>query len=79
MKPFLILQGERDYQVTLVDFSLWKQALGSREDVTLISYPGLNHLFMAGAGKSTPSEYLTPGNVEQRVVTDIANWIKDQK
>ena len=64
-KPFLILQGERDYQVTMVDFNLWKQALRSRDDVTLITYPRLNHLFMTGAGKSTPSEYLTPGNVEK--------------
>ncbi|QDT41352.1 Alpha/beta hydrolase family protein [Gimesia alba] len=78
-KPFLILQGERDYQVTMVDFELWKQALGSRDDVKLISYPRLNHLFMAGEGKSTPSEYITPGNVEKRVVIDIAKWIKAQK
>lgn len=78
-KPFLILQGERDYQVTMVDFELWKQALGTRDDVTLISYPRLNHLFMAGEGKSTPGEYITPGNVEKRVVIDIAKWIKAQK
>ncbi|QDV49374.1 alpha/beta hydrolase [Gimesia fumaroli] len=78
-KPFLILQGERDYQVTMVDFDLWKQALGSRADVTLISYTRLNHLFMAGEGKSTPSEYLTPGHVEKRVIVDIAKWIKAQK
>ncbi|QDT90562.1 hypothetical protein [Gimesia algae] len=25
--PFLILQGERDYQVTMDDFTKWKQAL----------------------------------------------------
>lgn len=78
-QPILILQGERDYQVTLTDFALWKQALGSRNDVTLISYPRLNHLFMAGEGKSAPSEYFTPGHVEQRVVTDIAQWINARK
>tara|TARA_R110002111_G_scaffold261826_3_gene335822 strand:- start:30062 stop:31396 length:1335 start_codon:yes stop_codon:yes gene_type:complete len=78
-KPFLILQGERDYQVTMVDFQMWKQALGSRDDVTLISYPGLNHLFMPGEGKSTPAEYSNPGNVASVVVSDIANWIKAQK
>lgn len=78
-KPFLILQGERDYQVTLVDFDRWKQALGSRDDVALISYPGLNHLFMAGEGKSAPSEYITPGNVEKPVIADIAQWIKALK
>ena len=58
-KPMLILQGERDYQVTMEDFAGWKKALGSRKDVTFISYPKLNHLFMEGEGKSTPAEYLT--------------------
>ena len=27
--PMLILQGERDYQVTMADFALWKAAVGS--------------------------------------------------
>ena len=28
-QPILIQQGERDYQVTMTDFNLWKQALNS--------------------------------------------------
>lgn len=77
-EPFLILQGERDYQVTMTDFQLWKAALGKRENVTLISYPGLNHLFIKGEGKSSPAEYNSPGNVEKQVVLDIATWIRKQ-
>lgn len=75
-KPMLILQGERDYQVTMEDFVGWKKALGSRTDVTFVSYPKLNHLFMEGEGKSTPAEYSAPGNVAKAVVEDIAKWIK---
>ncbi|MEK6236403.1 MAG: hypothetical protein N2C14_16980, partial [Planctomycetales bacterium] len=75
-KPLLILQGERDYQVTMQDFGMWKKSLESRADVQFIRYPRLNHLFMSGKGKSTPSEYLTPGNVAEKVVIDAANWIK---
>ena len=52
----LILQGERDYQVTMQDFAGWRRALGSRKDVTFISYPKLNHCFIEGAGKCTPAE-----------------------
>jgi len=74
-KPMLILQGERDYQVTMADFAGWRKALGSRQDVTFISYPQLNHLFVEGAGKSTPAEYLAQGNVAKIVVEDIAKWI----
>jgi fermentation-respiration switch protein FrsA (DUF1100 family) len=75
-QPMLILQGERDYQVTMVDFANWKKALQSRKDVAFISYPALNHLFVEGKGKSTPAEYSAPGNVAKVVIEDIAKWIK---
>ncbi|MCA9005468.1 MAG: alpha/beta fold hydrolase [Planctomycetaceae bacterium] len=77
--PFLILQGERDYQVTMDDFAKWKQALGGRKDVRFKSYPKLNHLFMAGEGPGVPVEYMIPGNVAAEVVDDIANWIHGQR
>jgi len=74
-QPLLILQGERDYQVTMADFAGWKQSLKGRRQVTLRSYPALNHLFMPGEGKSTPGEYAKPGHVAQEVIEDIASWI----
>ena len=73
--PMLILQGERDYQVTMEDFAGWKAALGERSDVALRSYPGLNHLFIAGTGPASPIEYLTPAHVAGEVITDITDWI----
>jgi dienelactone hydrolase len=74
--PMLILQGERDYQVTMTDFGLWKAALGSAKGVTMKSYPSLNHLFVAGEGKSLPAEYNKPGHVAPEVVDEIAGFIK---
>jgi hypothetical protein len=74
-QPMLILQGGRDHQVTTVDYDAWKSALGSQPDVQLKLYPGLNHLFMAGEGKSTPAEYEKAGHVAAEVVADIAAWI----
>ena len=71
----LVLQGERDYQVTMDDFSAWKQALGSRGNAQLKSYPALNHMFISGSGPSTPAEYERPGHVDEIVVRDIAAWI----
>jgi alpha-beta hydrolase superfamily lysophospholipase len=73
--PMLVLQGERDYQVTMDDFAAWRAALGSRTDVRLTSYPALNHLLMAGTGKSTPAEYRVEGHVDEAVVRDIAAWV----
>jgi dienelactone hydrolase len=73
--PMLILQGERDYQVTAEEFAKWKAALGSRRDVTFHSYAALNHLFIAGTGPSLPAEYQVPGHVAEDVIRDIAAWI----
>ncbi len=78
-QPLLILQGARDYQVTEVDFEGWKRGLGSRPNVTFKLYPGLNHLFITGEGKSTPAEYEKPGHVAQAVVSDLAAWIRRQR
>lgn len=74
--PMLILQGERDYQVTMQDFQNWKEALSSHSNVQLKTYPDLNHLFITGTGKSTPAEYNVPGNMSVNVIDDIAAWIK---
>ena len=76
-KPLLILQGERDYQVTMNDFNRWKKILSNRENVTFKSYQNLNHLFMPGRGKSKPSEYNTPNHVAKEIIKDISEWIKN--
>ena len=74
--PMLILQGERDFQVTMQDLALWKSALAKRTNVTFHSYPKLNHLFIAGEGRSMPAEYEKPGHADAQVIADIATWIK---
>ena len=73
--PMLFLQGERDFQVTTKDLALWKTGLAGRKDVTFKTYPALNHLFVAGEGKSTEAEYRKPGHVAPEVIDDIAKWM----
>ncbi len=72
--PLLILQGERDYQVTMKDFGMWKAAVPASRG-TFRSYPKLNHLFIEGEGKSNPNEYSKPGHVARAVVEDISAWL----
>lgn len=74
-KPMLILQGERDAQVYMKDFNLWKQKLASLPNITYKSYPKLNHLFIEGVGKPNIAEYNTPGTVAPYVISDIASFI----
>nr|MDQ3323939.1 hypothetical protein [Acidobacteriota bacterium] len=78
-QPILILQGERDYQVTMTDFQNWKNALGNRKSVTFKTYAKLNHLFMSGEGTPSPADYEKTNHVSAEVISDIAAWILQQK
>ena len=73
--PMLILQGERDFQVTMKDFALWKSALAAKKNATLKSYPKLNGLMIAGEGKGSPGDYRLPGNVDAEVIGDVVAWV----
>ena len=73
--PILILQGERDYQVTMKDFHIWEETLVDNKKAKFISYPRLNHLFMEGEGPSYPSEYMVEGHIPDYVIRDIVEWI----
>lgn len=77
--PMLFLQGERDFQVTMEDFRLWKTGLAGSSKATFRSYAVLNGLFIAGDGPPSPEEYRKPGNVAPAVIEDIAGWISARK
>ncbi len=77
LQPILVLQGERDYQVTVADdLTKWQAGLANHPDTTFKTYPDLNHIYVTGEGMSTPDEYNHPGNVAQEVIDDIAAWVK---
>jgi uncharacterized protein len=66
--PVLVLHGSRDYQVIEADLDGWKKALAGVKTASVVELPGLNHLFIAGDGPSTPKEYETPLHVAPEVV-----------
>jgi dienelactone hydrolase len=71
----LVIQGERDFQVPMKDYELWKSGLAGKRDATFQSFPTLNHLFVPGEGKSSEAEYRKPGHVAPEVIDLIAKWI----
>ena len=69
-RPILILQGDADAEVSMVDFAGWQTAMKNRKNVTLKSYSKLTHSF-------TPDRVPgKPAHVSADVVNDIAEWIK---
>ena len=81
-KPMLILQGEKDFQVKAnVDFAMYKELLGDRENVTFKLYPGLNHAFVTARFDSiaqAKKEFTPERHIGPEVLDDLANWIKAQ-
>jgi dienelactone hydrolase len=75
-RPILVLQGGRDYSATEEDYRGWEKALGSRKNARLLWYPAMSGLFISGAGKAEPAEYLQRRRAfEERVLDEIASWI----
>ncbi|MBB4679620.1 alpha/beta hydrolase family protein [Crossiella cryophila] len=79
-KPMLILQGGRDYQVTVAeDLARWRAGLAHRADVVIRVHEADDHLFFAGAGPSTPADYESPRHVDPAVVAGIADWLAPRR
>ncbi|PZS21899.1 MAG: hypothetical protein DLM54_03790 [Acidimicrobiales bacterium] len=75
-KPMLILQGGRDYQVTVDDdLAGWKTGLAHRANVLVRVYPSDNHSFFPGTGPSAPMEYEQSHHMDPVAVADIASWL----
>lgn len=74
--PILILHGEKDFQVFMEDYELWKEKLSTKKNVSFKLYPELNHIFMELHNKGTTEDYQTPGYIPQYVIDDIHSWIE---
>lgn len=82
-KPMLIMQGAKDFQVSVKkDFSMYKQLLEGRQNVTFCLYENLNHCFVPsvyGNIMKAKQEYNVEQHIGEEVVADIANWILEDK
>lgn len=79
-KKILLLQGARDYQVTIKDYTIWENSLSkSRHKVQLTLFPLLNHVFTESPEKSSPKDYETKANVPNYVINNIAEWIMQKE
>ncbi|TAF34931.1 MAG: alpha/beta hydrolase [Cytophagales bacterium] len=77
-KPVLVLQGRRDYQVPYTEVETYKNLLKDNKKAAFKIYEKLNHLFMEGEGRSTPTEYYNVTNMPLEVAQDIASFVQKQ-
>ncbi|MFI5697059.1 alpha/beta hydrolase family protein [Kribbella sp. NPDC051586] len=71
--PILVLQGGRDYQVTVADdLPGWRDGL---PNATVRILDADNHVFFPGAGPSTMADYQAPGHVDPEALAAILTWL----
>lgn len=78
-KPVLVLQGKDDFQVYAdKDYVLWEELFKGKSNASFKLYPGLNHFFVdySGEGEGTVAEYNHAGSLDEKVISDIAKWLK---
>lgn len=77
--PVLALNGDKDIFVASdMNLNNFKKYLAGNKDVTTISLPGLNHLFLP-CQTCTQQEYPTiKENIPEEVLSLIYNWIKER-
>ena len=75
--PRLVLQGGRDFQVTVDDdLSMWESTLEGEPTAEIVVHDELNHRFQRGDGAMTPTEYSEPENpLDEVVVDDLVTFV----
>ena len=73
----LILQGDKDYQVSMIDFKMWKIGLREKENVTYRAFAGVTHLFSQGDG--VPADYNEQHNVDLEVILTMLRFIQEYR
>lgn len=79
-KPVLIMQGEKDFQVSVEkDFEAYRALLKDKKNVTFRLYESLNHAFVPsvyGSIAKARKEYRVAQHIGEDVISDLANWIQ---
>ncbi len=77
--PMLLINGGRDYQVTVADdLARWRDGLAGRPNVTIEVFAPGNHLLAAGEGPATATEYQALQHVAPEIIDLVARWIGTQ-
>jgi dipeptidyl aminopeptidase/acylaminoacyl peptidase len=77
-KPFLILQGGKDFQVSPEnDFGEYKRLVDGKSNFEFRLYDDLNHLFTVSTKENpTIDDYVAGTHVDDAPLADITAWVK---
>ena len=77
-KPFMFIQGEKDYQVPTSEMDKWQAALQfvKQSQTSFVLLKNINHLGTDEPGEMGPDNYEKPGNVSPLLIKEIEVFIK---
>jgi pimeloyl-ACP methyl ester carboxylesterase len=77
-KPFMFIQGEKDYQVPTSEMDKWQAALQfvKQSQTSFVLLKNINHLGTDEPGEMGPGNYEKPGNVSPLLIKEIEAFIK---
>jgi fermentation-respiration switch protein FrsA (DUF1100 family) len=77
-KPFMFIQGEKDYQVPTNEMDKWQAALQfvKQSQTSFVLLKNINHLGTDEPGEMGPGNYEKPGNVSPLLIKEIEAFIK---
>lgn len=77
-QPLLILQGGKDYQVTVKDYNNWMdwKKKYNKKNVDGVLLPEMNHIMNISTDeRSSPNEYYKDAEFEVELIQEIKKWI----
>lgn len=74
-KPTLILNGSHDYQVTKVDYDIWKAGLNNKKNIKFKFIENVNHIFGESEKMAVPADYQKYTPIAPIVFEEINKWI----
>lgn len=74
-KPTLIFGGSHDYQVTKIDFDIWKSGLKSKNNIKFNFIENVNHIYGKSEQMATPSDYQKYTPIVPDLFDEIKKWV----
>jgi uncharacterized protein len=74
--PILLLQGARDYNVTIKDYDMWLKAMATKSNFKSYLFDDLDHSFFKGQGMAKPEDVMNVNHVSEKVTNKMIEFIK---
>lgn len=75
-EPLLIVQGGKDFGVTMKDFNIYENTLANKHNVIFKDYPNLDNHFVFCKGKGLSGQYFGITNLDTNFLNDLCKFIK---